>query len=46
MDLVRRLGPNVRLDRMAGVMVKKAVEGGEEGNEIFENGDINRYDIG
>lgn len=43
-DLIRGLAPSVAVDKLAGVMVKKAVEEGN-GNEVLENKDINSYSL-
>lgn len=56
-DVIRGLGPSVRVEKLAGAMVsvalerlesKSAIEGAvvEDGGWIFENGDINGYDGG
>lgn len=34
-DMIRGMGPSVRVDRLAGLMVKTAVEGADK--QIFEN---------
>ena len=38
-DLIRSMAPSVRVDRLAGLMVKTALDGADK--QIFENSDIN-----
>ncbi len=37
-DMVKGLGPSVRVDKLAGAMIAKALDGG--GSQIVENGEI------
>lgn len=39
-DLIRGMGPSVRVDRLAGLMVKTALNGADK--QIFENTAINK----
>lgn len=37
-DVVKGLGPSVRVDRLAGAMILRALSGG--GRQVVENGEI------